>query len=127
MIKVKHFLDAVERDDGLRMWVEPVGLTKDLKEWCHVDHVMPHLGPPKDVWEWFGEHPDAYEVFRGQYHECLSVSHYRPALQRLACAGLRENFTLLHAAEDPEHNCASALREFIDELEAYCPPEAGPA
>ena len=55
---------------------------------------------------------------RGQYHECLSKSHYRPALQRLACAGMRENFTLLHAGDDPEHNCATALREFIVELES---------
>ena len=123
MIKVKHFMDAVEKDDGLRMWVEPVGLTKELQEWCKVTHVMPHLGPPRDVSDWFEGHPDGYDAFRGQYHECLSHSHYRPALQRLACAAMRENFTLLHANEDGEHNCASALREFISELEAYCPPE----
>jgi uncharacterized protein YeaO (DUF488 family) len=123
MIKVKHFLETVEDDDGLRMWVEPVGLVKELQEWCKVDHVMPHLGPPKDAWEWFEEHPDCYEEFRGQYHECLANSHYRPALQRLACAAMRENFTLLHAGDDPDHNCGSALREFISELEAYCPPD----
>lgn len=123
MIKVKHLLDAVEADDGLRMWVEPSGLTKDLREWCKVEHVMPHLGPPKDIWEWFEAHPDGYEVFRGQYHEALGHSRYRPALQRLACAAMRENFTLLHTADDCEHNCATALREFISELEAYCPPE----
>jgi uncharacterized protein YeaO (DUF488 family) len=123
MIKVKNVMDAVEEDDGLRMWVEPIGLVKDLQAWCKVDHIMPHLGPPKDAWEWFGEHPDGYEAFRGQYHECLSHSHYRPALQKLACAGMRENFTLVHAGEDPEHNSATALREFITELEAYCPRE----
>ena len=123
MIKVKHFMDAVEKDDGLRMWVEPVGLTKELQQWCKVTHVMPHLGPPRDVSEWFDGHPDDYDVFRGQYHECLSHSHYRPALQRLACAAMRENFTLLHANEDGDHNCAAALRDFISELEAYCPPE----
>ncbi|HXE53419.1 MAG TPA: DUF488 family protein [Tepidisphaeraceae bacterium] len=123
MIKVKHLFDAAEADDGVRMWVEPCGLTKDLREWCKVEQVMPHLGPPKDVWDWFGEHPDGYEYFRGQYHEALGHSHYRPALQRLACAGMRENFTLLHAEDDCEHNTATALREFISELEAYCPPE----
>lgn len=123
MIKVKHFLDTVEKDDGVRMWVEPFGLTHDLKEWCCVEHVMPHLGPPRDVWDRFQEHPDDYEVFRGQYHECLAHSRYRAALQRLACAGLRDNFTLLHSGDDPEHNSATALREFISELEAYCPPD----
>ncbi|HSU67872.1 MAG TPA: DUF488 family protein [Tepidisphaeraceae bacterium] len=123
MIKVKHFMEAAEEDDGLRMWVEPIGLAKDLQGWCNVNHVMPHLGPPRDVWEWFDSHPDEYEAFRGQYHECLSHSHYKPALQKLACASMRENFTLLHGGDDPDHNCATALREYIVELEAYCPPE----
>ena len=30
MIKVKHLMDAVEGDDGQRMWVEAVGLTRFL-------------------------------------------------------------------------------------------------
>ena len=37
MIKVKHLLEAVEESDGQRLWVEPIGLTKDLREWCQVD------------------------------------------------------------------------------------------
>ena len=44
MIKVKHFLDAVEKDDGQRIWVEPIGLTKDLVEMCSIAHVLTHLG-----------------------------------------------------------------------------------
>jgi uncharacterized protein YeaO (DUF488 family) len=123
MIKVKHICDAVEEDDGLRMWIEPIGLVKDMQAWCKVNHVMPHLGPPKHAWDVFSEHPEAYEEFRGQYHECLSRSHYRPALQKLACAGMKENFTLVHSGDDPDHNSATALREFISELEAYCPRE----
>ena len=121
MIKAKHFLDRVEADDGPRLWVEPIGLTKDLQEWRLVDHVLPHLGPPCDVWTCFARHPDDYEAFRGRYHEWLSNSPYRSALQRLACESLKSNFTLLHAGDDPAHNCATALREFIAELEAYCP------
>ena len=121
MIKAKHFLDRVEADDGPRLWVESIGLTKDLQEWRGVDHVMPHLGPPRDLWTWFAAHPDDYETFRGRYHEWLSKSSYQPALQRLACDSLKANFTLLHAGDDPAHNCATALREFIAELEAYCP------
>src|SRR5882724_8144181 len=113
MIKATHLLDRIEADDGPRMWIEPIGLTKDLREWCSVDRVMPHLGPPRDVWEWFAAHPDEYQVFRGQYHEWLSRGPYRPGLQRLACEGLRMNFTLLHAGEDAAHNCATALHEFI--------------
>ncbi len=121
MIKVKNLLESVEPDDGQRIWTEPMGLTRDLREWCKVDHVMPHLGPPKDLWFWFDEHPDDYDYFRGQYHEWLNKGPYRTALQQLACAAMKEDFTLIHQSDDPAHNTATALYEFLSELEAWCP------
>ena len=83
MIYVKHLLDAVESSDGQRMWVEPIGLTRDLREWCRVDHVLCHLGPPKAVWQVLESHPDAYDFFRARYHEFLAKSQYKPALQKI--------------------------------------------
>jgi uncharacterized protein YeaO (DUF488 family) len=121
MVKVKHLMDVAEATDGQRIWTESFGLTKDLREWCKVDHVLPHLGPPMKLWDWFEEHPDGYEYFRGCYHECLSKGPYRTALQQLACAAMKEDITLVHQGEDPEHNTATALHEFLSELEAYCP------
>src|SRR4051794_31430892 len=90
MIKVKHFLQPVEDDDGQRIWVEPFGLTRDLREWCDVEHVLPHLGPPRALWDWFEEHPDGYDYFRARYHGFLAQSKYKPALRALAQAGVRE-------------------------------------
>jgi uncharacterized protein YeaO (DUF488 family) len=123
MIKVKHLLDAVENDDGQRLWVEPIGLTKDLREWCNVDHVLPHLGPPVRVWKTLEEHPDAYDFFRATYHDQLRKSPYRAALQSLALASRQETFTLLHQSDDAEHNSAMALYEYLSELEATIKPE----
>ncbi len=123
MIMTKHFMDPATPEDGQRIWVEPIGLTRELREWCRVDHVLPHLGPPRDLWDWFAEHPDGYDYFRGKYHTALRASPYRAALQQLACTSAKENFTLLHDSEDPEHNSATALYEFLAELEAWCPPE----
>src|SRR5438445_13898449 len=94
MIKAKHFLDRIESDDGPRLWVEPIGLTKDFQEWRDVDHVIPQFGPPRHLWEWFAAHKDDYETFRGCYHEWLSSGSYRPALQGLACDSLNADFTL---------------------------------
>jgi len=121
MIKIKHFLETVESDDGKRLWIEPIGLTRDLIEWCKIDHVLPHLGPPIKLWEWFEEHPDAYDFFRAQYHQFLSTGPYRPALQHLAQASAKDNFTLTHQGDDPQHNTATALYEFLSELSAYKP------
>ena len=124
MIKIKHLMEKAEPDDGQRIWVESVNLTKDLCEWCSVHHLMSQLGPPGGLSEWFEEHQDGYEYFRARYHECLQRSPYRAALQRLACVGRSQTFTLLHSGDDPQHNTATALYEFLSELEAYCPPES---
>jgi uncharacterized protein YeaO (DUF488 family) len=119
MIKIKHFMDAREEDDGERLWVEPIGVTKDLSEWCAVDHQLIHLGPPRELWQWFEDHPDGYEFFRGKYHEHLNSRGLRQALWQLAKAGQSENFTLLHQGEDDGHNTATALYEYLTELSAY--------
>jgi len=119
MIKVKHLLDAAEEDDGRRIWVEPVGLTRDLREWCRVDQVLSHLGPAKALWEWLQDHPQGYEHFRALYHQTLGHSSFRPAIQDLARAATHENFTLLHAAEDPLHNPAAALQDFLNMVAAW--------
>jgi uncharacterized protein YeaO (DUF488 family) len=124
MIKVKHFLEAVGQDDGQRIWVEPVGITKDLREWCKVDLVLPHFGPPRALWDWFEEHPEGYEYFRTKYHEELARSRYKPALESMAKAGSRATFTLLHGSDNADLNTAGALQEFINELEAWSKPEA---
>ena len=119
MIKIKHLMDAREDDDGDRLWVEPIGLTKDLIDWCAVDHLLPHLGPPRELWNWFDEHPDGYEYFRGRYHEHLTKGGLRKALWQLAKAGLNENFTLLHQGELADQNTATALYEYLSELSAH--------
>jgi uncharacterized protein YeaO (DUF488 family) len=123
MIKVKHLMDAVESDDGVRMWVEPVGLTTDLRQWCRVDHVLPHLGPPAELARWFEDHPDAWDFFRAKYHEFLGRSSFRAALAQLARVARQQNITLLHHGDNPAQNTAVALQEFISELSAYSQPE----
>ena len=125
MIKVKHFMDGVEPDDGQRLWVEPVGLTRDLRLWCQVHAVLKQFGPPRSLWAWFEERhdADAYDYFRGAYHDSLASGPYRQVLQELAWHAMRTGITLLHQGDDPEHNTATALYEFLSELQSYCPPQ----
>src|SRR5690242_19128560 len=84
MIKIKHVMDAVETDDGQRIWVESYGLTRDLQQWCGVTHVLSHLGPPAALRDWFDEHcngcGDGYDFFRARYHEFLGKGPYKAAL-----------------------------------------------
>jgi uncharacterized protein YeaO (DUF488 family) len=123
MFKVKHFMDAVEADDGMRLWVEPFGLTRDLRDMCWVAHVLPRFGPPRDLRLWFDAHPDGYQYFRSRYHEHLDRSDVKPLMEQLAAKAIVENVTLLHQGSDPEWNTGMALYEYLSELQAYCPPE----
>lgn len=124
MIKVKHFMDPVEPDDGLRLWVEPLGLTRDFCAWCSVHAVVPHFGPPPHLRPWLEAlyDEDRYECFREAYHEHLSNAPCLKALQDLAWRGLHTGVTLLHHGDDPAHNTGTALYEFLIELQSYCPP-----
>jgi len=45
------------------------------------------------------------------------------ALKAMARASKNESFTLIHQSDDAEHNSATALYEFLSELEAYSKPE----
>jgi uncharacterized protein YeaO (DUF488 family) len=90
---------------------------------CEIHHVLSHLGPPMKLWLWFDQHPEGYEYYRGKYHEHLSTSAHLEALQELANAAMKEEFTLLFQGDDPSRNTAMALYEFILELQAYLPSE----
>ncbi|MFT3786785.1 MAG: DUF488 family protein [Tepidisphaeraceae bacterium] len=119
MLKVKHLFDAAEHDDGGRLWVESVGLTKDLVEWCSVDHLLCNAAPPRKLANWYEKHPESYDQFRSQYHDFLEGSPYLAALEELATSAISENFTLLHAGDDREANTATALAEFLVEKQGW--------
>ena len=123
MIKIKHFMDNAEPEDGRRIWVEPFGLTADLRQWCQVHHVLCHVAPPRELWEWFQNHPRGYDFFRGRYHQWLKLGPYKEALLQLVVDAQRENITLLHQGDQPNENSAMALYEYLGELEAYIPRE----
>ena len=113
MIKVKSIFDPVEADDGVRIWVEPIGLTRDLQQWCDVDYVLPQLGPPLRVWNELHEHPDRYDYFAAEYYAFLDQEPRRTTLAQLAALSASRQLTLLHEGDDPCRNSATVLFEFL--------------
>ena len=114
MIKVKHLFDPPDADDGLRIWVEPVGLTRDLQQWCDVDYVLPQLGPPLRAWDELREHPEGYDYFSAKYFAYLAQGSQRATLHQLAAYSATRALTLLHQGEDPHKNPAVVLLEFLE-------------
>lgn len=119
VIKVKHLMDALEEDDGVRIWVEPIGLTRDLAEWCSIDNVIPQMTPSQKT-IFVATHAEGFDYYVQRFHEELRKSPQAPTLKALAMASRVENFTLIHASEDPAQNCAMALFEYLAELAAEC-------
>ncbi len=118
MLKCKHLMDSVENDDGLRLWIEPVGLTKDLREWCGVNRLLPELAPPVELAAWFDRHPDGYDCFRRQYRGWLRQPKHQMLLDALARAMPHQNITLLHQGSHPSQNAAMTLMEIVTEQRA---------
>lgn len=119
MIKVKHLMDPIEDDDGLRIWVEPIGLTRDLAEWCHIDNVIAPLAPSQRT-IFVATHSEGFDYYVARFHQELRTSPQAGTLKALAMASRVENFTLIHASDDPAQNCAMALFEYLAELAAEC-------
>ncbi len=123
MIQIKNLFDKPEPGDGIRLWVGPVNLTKDLAAWCKVDRWLQEGSPSLDLAEWFDEHPDGWEYFRGKHHESLARNCFRPLLRRLSRTAIDETITLLHAEMDAARNAAVSLYEYLVELQAHCSDE----
>jgi DNA-3-methyladenine glycosylase len=116
MIKIKNLFDSVEPDDGERIWIEPIGLTLDLREWCRVDHLMSNLGPSMELFDWFAAHPSGYDYVEDQYERQLQGGEYEVALRGLASAARYRNYTLIHQGFNRDENSAAVLRAYLSAL-----------
>jgi uncharacterized protein YeaO (DUF488 family) len=119
MIRVKSLFDPVDSTDGIRLYVEPGGLTRDLVDWCKVDHLLFNAAPPRKLVDWFEKHPRQYDVFRGQYHQWLNKSKFLNAIDELAAAAKEETYTLLHTGDDAGQNTATALADFLSDRQGW--------
>jgi uncharacterized protein YeaO (DUF488 family) len=118
MIYVKHFMDSVSPGEGPRLWVEPLGLTLDLLEWCRIDLLMRDFAPNRILWEWYYERPGTgrYQVFSQAYRKWLLEGPCRASLQALAQLARNGDITLLHQCTDSTRNSGTVLRDAMEEL-----------
>lgn len=119
MLQIKSLFDKPEPQDGLRLWVGPIGLTKDLAQWCNVDRWLKEGSPTAVLGQWFEEHPQGWDYFRGMHHEELNRNGYVRELRSLSLRSSKENVTLLYGETNPEQNSAVSLYEYLVELQAY--------
>lgn len=123
MIQIKNLFDAADESDGLRLWIGPIGLTKDLAVWCRVDRWLREGSPSPELAQWHEEHPDGWEYFRAKHHDSLAQGGHAPLLRELSRRAMRENITLLYEGSSQSQNAAVSLHEYLSELQLFCSDE----
>lgn len=111
MICLKRAYDPSSPDDGQRILVErlwPRGVTKQraaLALW------LKEIAPSPKLRKWFAHDPAKWKQFQQRYWKEL---HDNPAVAVLRDKATHGTVTLIYAAKDQEHNCALALKEFLE-------------
>jgi uncharacterized protein YeaO (DUF488 family) len=113
MIHLKRAYEEPAPADGERILVErlwPRGVTKER---AAVDLWLKDVAPSPELRKWFGHDPARWKQFEQRYRKELKAK--QEAIDLLVSKARRGTITLVYAARDQEHNCALALKEFLDQ------------
>jgi uncharacterized protein YeaO (DUF488 family) len=111
MIKIKRVYDAVDQEDGIRFLVDRLWPRGIAKESLKADFWLKNVAPSTELRQWFAHDPAKWGEFRRKYFAELKASPrwWKPIIE----AEREGAVTLLYSANDPAHNNAVALREFL--------------
>jgi uncharacterized protein YeaO (DUF488 family) len=114
MLRTKRVYERPDSDDGYRVLVDrswPRGLTKEK---ANVDEWLREAGPSDDLRRWFHNNPEKWEEFKASYIGELRTKG--TLLNKIATRSDKARVTLLYSYNDPVHNQAVVLKEFLDEM-----------
>lgn len=112
MIKLKNAYGVPQPEDGLRVLVDrlwPRGLSKQMAD---IGIWMKEIAPSTDLRKWFGHDPVRWDEFVQRYFLELDASDGAVS-ELLGLVRSEETVTLIHAAPDPLHNNAAALKQYL--------------
>ena len=113
-VKIKRIYKTPEKDDGKRILVDrlwPRGLTKEK---ARVDLWLKGIAPSTELRKWFNHIPEKWEEFKVRYFK--ELENNEEAVAKLKDEINIEKVTLLYGAKDEEHNEATVLKKFIENV-----------
>lgn len=113
MIKLKRVYEEPSPEDGFRVLAErlwPRGFTKQR---AAVDLWLKELAPSPELRKWFGHDPAKWREFQQRYW--AELQGHQGAVGLLKQKAREGHVTLVYAARDEQHNCAVALKLFLDQ------------
>ncbi len=72
---------------------------------------MKELAPTTELRKWFAHDPAKWAAFKRKYAK--ELQQHSEEVRKLAAMARRGVVTLVFGAQDPEHNNAVALREYL--------------
>lgn len=112
MIKLKRVYEKPSPADGFRVLVErlwPRGFTKQR---AAVDLWLKELAPSPELRKWFSHDPAKWREFQERYW--AELRGQRGSVRLLKQKAREGTVTLVYAARDEQHNCAVALKLFLE-------------
>lgn len=115
MLKIKRIYEALEEEDGFRLFIDKSWPERLSKEEAKVDLWLKEIAPTKDINEWPEDDPARFDKFKEEYRDELRK---KKTLIKIIRDTEKEKgtITILYSAKDPEHNAAAVLR---DKLSGY--------
>jgi uncharacterized protein YeaO (DUF488 family) len=110
-VRIKRIYEPASPEDGARLLVDrvwPRGITKEaaaLTMW------IKEVAPSTALRKWFGHDPARWPEFHRRYLDELAAN--TPAVDRIRDYIEAGRTTLLYAAQDPAHNNAVALADYL--------------
>lgn len=113
-VTIKRIYKTPEKDDGKRILVDrlwPRGLTKEKAQ---VDIWLKEIAPSTGLRKWFSHDTEKWEEFKVRYLK--ELENNEEAVAKLKDEINIEKVTLLYGAKDEEHNEATVLKKFIENV-----------
>ncbi len=111
MIRLKRAYDPPARSDGRRYLVERLWPRGVKKEALEIEAWLKDVAPSAALRTWFSHDPDKWPEFSKRYFAELDETK---AWQPLAEAARSGEVTLVYSSRGSEHNCAVALKEYLE-------------
>lgn len=110
-ITIKRIYDDPAVNDGYRVLIDrlwPRGVSRDV---AALDAWMKDLAPSTELRRWFDHDRARFAAFTAAYREELDAAG--AAIETVFTAAADQPITLLYAANDPVHNHAVVLRDYL--------------
>lgn len=117
MFRLKNAAEQPEAVDGTRILVEPIrSKTTNPSPTLSIDISLQALAPSPALRNKLNPNPDSltWDEFQHQYR--VELARNTRATQTVLNAARRGTVTLVYTSEDPQHNSATVLKEYLERI-----------